>query len=63
MAAGVGTGVAGSVLLAAWLRATPPFSWVWPHVARAGDATGATRALLAAERAIQSALGKVASWL
>lgn len=63
MAAGVGTGVAGSVLLAVWFRTTPPFSWVWPYVARLGDATGAARALLAAERAIQSVLGKVAAWL
>lgn len=63
MAAGVGTGVAGSTLLVVWFRATPPFSWAWPHVERLGAATGLTRALLAAERAIQSAVGKVASWL
>ncbi len=48
-----GAGVGGLTLLTLWLRTTPPFSWVWPHVERVSDATGLTKAAGWAERAIQ----------
>lgn len=63
VAAGVGTGLAGSALLVVWLRTTPPFSWVWPHIEALSNATGFTEILFKAERAIHGLLAEVkATW-
>ncbi len=49
--------------LVVWLRTTPPFSWVWPHIEALSNATGLTEALLRAERGIQFAWAEArASW-
>lgn len=49
--------------LVVWLRTTPPFSWVWPHIEALSHATGLTTALLHTERAIQFVWAEAkASW-
>lgn len=53
-----GAGVGGLTLLTVWLRMTPPFSWVWPYIERASDATGLTKAAGWGERAIQFVWGE-----
>ena len=58
-----GAGVGGLTLMIVWFRMTPPFSWAWPYIERVSDATGLTKAVGWAERAIQSVWAEAkASW-